>query len=106
MVTFGSSDVGDNPPAGLRVLLDTYRTQQAGTITIGFAMTWSDRMLLRAVDVPVIVRNGHTDQEQLRNMFPDAFLTSAEGPFGWAEAILGRLAYELDGTSMMGARRP
>jgi predicted mannosyl-3-phosphoglycerate phosphatase (HAD superfamily) len=106
MVTFRSPDFDDNPSGGLGVLLETYRTHRSDIVVIGFGVRWSDRFLLRAVDVPVIIRNGHIDQSQLRKTFPDAFVTNSKGPLGWGEAILGRLAYESDETGMMGASWP
>jgi hypothetical protein len=41
------------------------------------------------VDVPVIVRSSHTDATELRQSFPNAYVTNAAGTEGWREAVLG-----------------
>jgi hypothetical protein len=53
-------------------------------------------------------RGGRDDvaQNQLQTSFPDAFVTTREGPLGWSEAILGGLAYQSDETGMMILREP
>lgn len=61
-------------------------------ILIGLGDEWSDRFLLREVDVPIIVRNDAVDQAGLVRMFPQAFVTQSPGPSGWSEAILGSMS--------------
>jgi hypothetical protein len=56
------------------------------------ALTDRQESLLRAADVPVIVRNDAIDQDALRSRYPDAYMTEAEGSAGWAEAIVGHAA--------------
>jgi predicted mannosyl-3-phosphoglycerate phosphatase (HAD superfamily) len=106
MMTFVARGPGLEPPSAVQFLLQTYRIHRSGIVTIGFGVTSSDRFVLEHVDVPVIVRNRDFDQRQLRKTFPDAFMTTREGPLGWSEAILGGLAYESDETGMMGSRGP
>lgn len=101
---FGESQRG--PSGALEDLLKAYRRHRPDIVIIGFGATWSDRFLLGHVNVRVIVRDGYIDQSQLRQAFPDAFVTNSEGSLGWGEAILGRLAYEADETGMMGASCP
>jgi predicted mannosyl-3-phosphoglycerate phosphatase (HAD superfamily) len=102
MMTFVARDFGVEPPRGLEFLLHAYRIHRLDIVTIGFGVRSSDRFVLEHVDVPVIVRNRNIDQNQLKTAFPDAFVTTREGPPGWGEAILGGLAYEADEASMMG----
>jgi predicted mannosyl-3-phosphoglycerate phosphatase (HAD superfamily) len=104
MMTFVGRDSGLDAPRGLRFLLETYRAYRSDILTIGFGVTSSDKYLLEQVDVPVIVRDRNIGQNQLQASFPDAFVTNAEGPLGWGEAILGPLAYESDRTGMMAVR--
>jgi predicted mannosyl-3-phosphoglycerate phosphatase (HAD superfamily) len=101
MMTFVARDVGFDAPSGLQFLLRAYRAYQSEILAIGFGVTSSDRFVLEHVDVPIIVRNRNIGQSQLHTSFPDAFVTHSEGPLGWAEAILGRLAYESDEARMM-----
>jgi hypothetical protein len=61
-------------------------------LIVGLGEDWTDRVLLRAVDVPVVVRNGGVDQRRLLKRVPAAYLTHAAGPAGWSEAILGSVA--------------
>jgi predicted mannosyl-3-phosphoglycerate phosphatase (HAD superfamily) len=102
MMTFVARDFGlDAPGGGLQFLVQTYRTHRSDIVTIGFGVSSSDRYLLEHVQVPVIVRDRNVGQSQLQTSFPDAFVTDSEGPLGWGEAILGRLAYESDEPGMM-----
>jgi predicted mannosyl-3-phosphoglycerate phosphatase (HAD superfamily) len=104
MMTFVARRLGVAPPSGLQFLLQIYRIHRPDIVTIGFAVTSSDRFVLECVDVPVIVRNRGTSQNQLQTSFPEAFVTHLEGPLGWGEAILGGLAYEADESRMMTVR--
>ena len=106
MMTFVARDPGVEPPSGVQFLLQTYRIHRSDIVTVGFGVTSSDRFVLEHVEVPVLVRNRHFDQRPLRKTFPDAFMTTLEGPLGWSEAILGGLAYEADETGMMAMREP
>jgi hypothetical protein len=55
------------------------------------ALGWDDRdsSMLAAVDIPIVVRIGHRNQEPLLRYLPGAFVTSATGTAGWLEAIVG-----------------
>jgi predicted mannosyl-3-phosphoglycerate phosphatase (HAD superfamily) len=106
MMTFLAKSFDAEPPSGLQFLVQSYRIHRSDIVTIGFGATSSDRFVLEHVDVPVIIRDQHRDQNQLRRTFPEAFVTTRHGPLGWGEAILGGLAYESDETGMMGLRAP
>jgi predicted mannosyl-3-phosphoglycerate phosphatase (HAD superfamily) len=86
VVTFHSAP--DAGPA-VRLLLSLYRLQLDEIFVIGLGAEWRDRVLLREVDVPVIVRDEASDQARLRRKVPHAYVTKATGPAGWSEAILG-----------------
>jgi predicted mannosyl-3-phosphoglycerate phosphatase (HAD superfamily) len=77
--------------AAVRLLLSLYRLCSDGVVIVGLGQTGSDRVLLREVDVPVVVRSGTADETQLLTSVPSAYLTNAPGPAGWSEAILGSL---------------
>ena len=78
-------DAGD----AVRLLMSLYRFSDERVLFVGLGEDWTHRALLRAVDVPVIVRNAGVDQMRLLRSVPDAYLTIAAGPAGWTEAILG-----------------
>jgi predicted mannosyl-3-phosphoglycerate phosphatase (HAD superfamily) len=78
-------DVGD----AVRLLMALYRFGDDPVLFVGLGENWKHRALLRAVDVPVIVRNDAVDQVRLLRSIPDAYLTMAAGAAGWTEAILG-----------------
>jgi predicted mannosyl-3-phosphoglycerate phosphatase (HAD superfamily) len=81
-------DVGD----AVRLLMALYRFGDDPVLFVGLGEDWKHRALLRAVDVPVIVRNDAIDQMRLLRSIPEAYLTSAAGADGWTEAILGASA--------------
>lgn len=86
VITFQSAP---DPGQAVRLLLSLYRLQWDECFAIGFGAEWRDRVLLREVDVPVIVRDEASDQALLRRKVPHAYVTRAAGPAGWSEAILG-----------------
>lgn len=75
--------------AAIRLLISLYRAYWGSLIAVGLGDDGTDRELLREVDVPIIVRNDGIDQSVLLRRVPTAYLTSATGPAGWREAILG-----------------
>jgi predicted mannosyl-3-phosphoglycerate phosphatase (HAD superfamily) len=79
------------PEAGhaIRLLTSLYRLCSDEVVIVALADTAEHRVLLHAVDVPVIVRNINADQQALLREMPSAYLTTAVGPAGWSEAILG-----------------
>ena len=79
------------PEAGhaIRLLVSLYRLCSDDVMIVALADTAQHRVLLHAADVPVIVRNGSADQQALLREMPSAYLTTAVGPAGWSEAILG-----------------
>lgn len=81
-------DIGD----AVRLLMALYRFGDDPVLFVGLGEDWKHRVLLSAVDVPVIVRNDDIDQMRLLRSVPDAYLTTAAGTAGWTEAILGSAA--------------
>lgn len=81
-----------DPGRALRLLASLYSVRGEDILTIGFGCTWSDRSLLAAVDVPIVVRQAEVDPGRLLRRFPSAYLTEATGPAGWSEAVLGSAA--------------
>jgi mannosyl-3-phosphoglycerate phosphatase len=79
------------PEAGhaIRLLLSLYRLCNEDLVIVALADSVQHRVLLHEADVPVIVRSHDADQEALLREMPSAYLTSAAGPAGWSEAILG-----------------
>jgi predicted mannosyl-3-phosphoglycerate phosphatase (HAD superfamily) len=79
------------PEAGhaIRLLMSLYRLCSDGVVIVALADTAQHRVLLHGADVPVIVRTNNADQQALLREMPSAYLTTAVGPAGWSEAILG-----------------
>jgi predicted mannosyl-3-phosphoglycerate phosphatase (HAD superfamily) len=73
----------------VRLLVSLYRVCREDALIIGIASSWRDRVLLREVDVPIVVRRDDPDQARLVRKFPTAYVTEGCGPVGWREAILG-----------------
>ncbi len=78
-----------DPVRAIRLLASLFSVRGQEILTVGFGSEWADRALLAAVDVPVVVRSDEADQDKLLRRVPGAYLTSAMGPAGWNEAILG-----------------
>jgi predicted mannosyl-3-phosphoglycerate phosphatase (HAD superfamily) len=78
-----------DPARAVRLLSSLYSVRGEDVLTIGFGCGWEDAALLEAVHVPVIVRAGAIDQSRLLRRLPGAYLTTATGPAGWSEVILG-----------------
>jgi predicted mannosyl-3-phosphoglycerate phosphatase (HAD superfamily) len=81
-----------DPARTVRLLTSLYAVRGEDILTIGFGCDWSDRALLAVVEVPIVVRQDAGDHERLLRRFPDAYLTTAIGPAGWSEAVLGAAA--------------
>jgi predicted mannosyl-3-phosphoglycerate phosphatase (HAD superfamily) len=81
-----------DPARAVRLLASLFCVRGADIMTIGFGSDWADRALLAAVDVPIVVRNDAEDQARLLRRVPAAYLTTATGPAGWSEAVLGSAA--------------
>lgn len=80
------------PPSledAIEMLMWLYRLAGDSPLLVGVGAAWVDHLFLRHVDVAVVVKSPHVDQRQLRSQFPEAYVTSATGPSGWNEAILG-----------------
>lgn len=58
--------------------------------TIGLGDGMNDAGFLRAVNVPVIIRSGQT--EQLKSYIPRSIVTRRYGPEGWNEAVFSLLS--------------
>ena len=82
---FGARD----PARAVRLLASLFSVRGEDILTIGFGCAWDDRALLAAVSVPIIVRTGSDDHMRLLRRLPGAYLTTAVGPAGWSEAVLG-----------------
>lgn len=78
-----------DPAHALRLLISLYRLAGDGVVVVGLGDDWTDRVLLREVDVPVVVRSSGVDQRRLLRKVPAAYRTTAAGPAGWSEAIMG-----------------
>src|SRR5687767_10442830 len=81
-----------DPARAVRLLASLFSVRGEDILTIGFGCRWADRALLAAVNVSIIVRDGSDDHEKLVRRIPGAYLTTATGPAGWSEAVLGSAA--------------
>lgn len=87
VLPLGAPDLG----RAVRLLVSLFQVSGADVLAVGLGCAWSDRSLLDAVNVPVIVRSEGPDQARLQRRIPGAYLTNAMGPEGWQEAILGSM---------------
>jgi predicted mannosyl-3-phosphoglycerate phosphatase (HAD superfamily) len=85
IIDFGTPRLGH----AVRLITTLYRAAGVAPVIIGIGEDWRDRALLREVDTPIVVRNSAFDQSRLVQNVPGAYVTEAEGPQGWTEAILG-----------------
>lgn len=58
-------------------------------LSVGLGCDCGDGTMLAAVDVPIVVRDQHRDQQALLQYVPGAYLTTATGAAGWLEAVIG-----------------
>jgi predicted mannosyl-3-phosphoglycerate phosphatase (HAD superfamily) len=97
----GDWDVFEFSPASVADAIETlmwlYRVSGDSPLLVGVGASWSDRSLLRHVDVPVVIPSDRPDHRQLRVHFPHAYVTAASGPGGWREAMLGADALDSAG---------
>jgi len=85
---FDHATSGADKGASVTRLTAQYRRLNGQLLTVGLGDSLSDLSLLRAVDIPVIVRNpGAGATAQLRRKLPGARVTDIPGPAGWAEAV-------------------
>ena len=75
--------------AAIRLLCGLFAARGEQVLTVGLGCDHTDYPLLTAVDVPIVVRDDHRDQESLLRGVPGAYLTSASGAAGWSEALIG-----------------
>lgn len=80
------------PGRAVRVLVSLFQTSGRDILTVGLGSTWADRLFLTDVDVPIIVGGHAPDEQRLHRVLPGAYVTTAAGPAGWSEAILGSVS--------------
>jgi predicted mannosyl-3-phosphoglycerate phosphatase (HAD superfamily) len=73
----------------LRLVIALFRTCPVSPLIVGIGFEWRDRVLLREVDVPVVIRDAVVDQSTLLRNVPQAYLTTACGDDGLLEAVFG-----------------
>jgi hypothetical protein len=73
----------------VRLVIALFRTCPVPPLVVGIGFEWRDRMLLREVDVPVVVRDAGVDQSALLRNVPQAYLTAACGDDGLLEVVFG-----------------
>ena len=82
-----------DPAAAIRLLSALFAARGHDKIlSVGLGCECGDVTMLAAVDVPIVVRDQHRDQQPLLQDVPGAYLTSATGAAGWLEAVLGPAA--------------
>jgi predicted mannosyl-3-phosphoglycerate phosphatase (HAD superfamily) len=79
-----------SPAAAMRLLSALFIARgHAKILTVGLGCGCSDGAMLTAVDIPIVVRDHGHDQSTLLEHVPGAYLTTASGPAGWLEAVVG-----------------
>ncbi len=79
-----------DPAAAIRLLSALFAARGHDKIlSVGLGCESGDATMLAAVDVPIVVRDQHQDQQPLLQYVPGAYLTSATGADGWLEAVIG-----------------
>jgi predicted mannosyl-3-phosphoglycerate phosphatase (HAD superfamily) len=84
-IDFGARRLGH----ALRLVIALFRTSPVPPLVVGIGFEWRDRVLLREVDVPVVIRDACVDQTALLRNVPQAYVTSACGDDGVLEAVFG-----------------
>jgi predicted mannosyl-3-phosphoglycerate phosphatase (HAD superfamily) len=84
-IDFGARRLGH----AVRLLIALFRTMPAQPVVVGIGYEWRDRVLLREVDVPVVIRDRIVDQSGLLRNVPNAYLTEGFGDDGLAEVVFG-----------------
>jgi predicted mannosyl-3-phosphoglycerate phosphatase (HAD superfamily) len=70
------------------VLQSLYRRAIGNVLTVGLGDSGNDLTMLRAVELPVIVRNPAAGATAyLRRQLPAARVSRLRGPAGWAEMV-------------------
>jgi predicted mannosyl-3-phosphoglycerate phosphatase (HAD superfamily) len=82
-IDFGARRFGH----AVRLLIALFRTGAETPLIVGVGVEWRDRVLLRAVDVPIVVRESGVDQTTLLRNLPNAYVTDNEC---LPEALFGR----------------
>lgn len=79
-----------DPAAAIRLLTALFIARGHDKIlSVGLGCECSDASMLAAVDVPIVVRDQHRDQQPLLQYVPGAYVTTATGAAGWLEAVIG-----------------
>ena len=79
-----------DPAAAIRLLVSLFIARGHDKIlSVGLGCESADAAMLAAVDVPIVVRDPHRDQQPLLRYVPGAYLTTATGAAGWLEAVIG-----------------
>lgn len=73
----------------VRLIIALFRTCPSVPIVVGLGLEWRDRVLLREVDVPVVIRDPRLDQSALLRNVPQAHVTDAPGGAGLGALLLG-----------------
>jgi mannosyl-3-phosphoglycerate phosphatase len=85
----GCADKGTSVAA----LQELYRRAHGAVVSVGLGDSLNDVSLLRAVEIPVVIRNrGTGDAAHLVRKVPAARVSRAYGPTGWNEAVNAILA--------------
>ena len=69
----------------VRILTDLYRKKWGEVTTVGIGNSYTDEPMLRAVDIPAIVKNPDGTWAELR--VENLYRANAIGPKGWVEVI-------------------
>jgi hypothetical protein len=73
----------------VRLLVALFRTSPVPPLVVGIGFEWRDRILLREVDVPIVIRDAAGDQSALVRNVPGAYVTDACGDDGLFEVMFG-----------------
>lgn len=76
------------PGHAIRLLIALFRTCPVVPRVVGIGFEWRDRVLLREVDVPVVIRDPAVDQSGLLRNVPHAYVADTRGDVSLAEVVL------------------
>ena len=80
--------VGDNDKGkAVNIISEMYKEKHPELKTIAVGDSYNDLPMLKAVDIPVLVKKPNEEYERL-NAFSNFLFASQVGPRGWNEAIL------------------
>lgn len=95
---------GTDKGRAVSVLRESFAAERP-VVLLGLGDAPNDVAMLKAVDVPVIVRRTDASVAQMARLVPDGMVTDQPGPAGWAAVVHAALGLWRDGQAIGVLRR-